>query len=82
MMASPEWYYEENLKGKTVEEIKSQIRSLKRTIRRLQKEVDNSESQGWQICPGPEVQLEMHRLYLQEAVKALMDAQEYLESEE
>jgi hypothetical protein len=82
MMASPEWYYEENLKGKTVEEIKSQIRSLKRTIRRLQKEVDNSESQGWQICPSPEVQLEMHRLYLQEAVKALMDAQEYLESEE
>ena len=82
MMANPEWYYEEYLKGKTVEEIKSKIRSLKRTIRRLQKEVDNPESKGWQICPSPEVQLEMHRLYLEEAVKALMDAQEYLESEE
>ena len=82
MMANPECYYEEYLKGKTVEEIKSQIRSLKRIIRRLQKEVNNSESMGWQICPSPEVQLEMHRLYLQEAVKALMDVQEYLESEE
>ena len=82
MMVSPEWYYEKNLKGKTVDEIKSQIRSLKRKIRQLQKEVDTPEFDGWMICPSPEVQLEMHRLYLQEAVKALMDAQEYLESEE
>ena len=75
MMASPEWYYEEKIKGKTVEKIKSQIRSLKRIIRRLQKEVGNPESNDWQICPSLEVQLEMHRLYLQEALKALMDAQ-------
>ena len=81
MMVSPEWYYEENLKGKKIDEIKSRIRSLKRKIRQLQKEVDNPESKGWQICPSPEVQLEMHRLYLQEAVKALMDAQEYLGSD-
>lgn len=78
MMISPEWYYEENLKGKTVEEPKIQIRGLKCRIRQLQKEVDNPEAAGWTICPGPDVQLKMHRLYLQEAVNALMDAEEYL----
>ena len=81
MMVSPEWYAEEYLKGKTVDEIKSQIRSLKRKIRQLQKEVDNPEPDGWLICPNPEVQLKMHRLYLQEAMRALMDAQEYLGSD-
>ena len=81
MMVSPEWYAEEYLKGKTVDEIKSRIRSLKRKIRQLQKEADNPESDGWLIYPSPEVQLEMHRLYLQEAMKALMDAQEYLGSD-
>jgi hypothetical protein len=30
------------------------------------------------ICLGPEVQLQMHRLYLQKAKEALMDAIEYL----
>ena len=35
MMVSPEWYYEENLKGKTVDELKSRIRSLKRKIRNI-----------------------------------------------
>lgn len=81
MMVSPEWYAEEYLKDKTVDEIKSRIRRLKRKIRQLQKEVDNPESDGWLICPNPEVQLEMHRLYLQEAMRALMDAQEYLGSD-
>ena len=79
MMVDPEWYYEEKLKGKTVDQIKSRIRSLQRKIRQLQKEVDNPSSDGWMICPGPEVQLEMRRLYLQQAAKALMDSQEYLE---
>ena len=81
MMVSPEWYYEENLKGKTVDQIKSQIRSLKRKIRKLQKEADDPQSQGWMICPSPDVQLEMHRLYLQKAVEALLDAEEYLGSD-
>ena len=79
MMVSLEWYYEENLKGKNADQIRSIIRSLQRKIRQLQKEVDSPESQGWMICPSPEVQLEMHRLYLQQAVKALMDSEEYLE---
>ena len=78
MMVDPEWYYEEHLKGKSDEQIRSRIRSLQRKIRQLQKEVDNPKSDGWMICPGPEVQLEMHRLYLQRAKVALMDTNECL----
>ena len=74
MMVSPEWYYEEHLKGKSADQIRSQIRSLQRKIRQLQKEVDNPNSDGWLICPGPDVQLKMHCLYLQKAKEALMDA--------
>ena len=73
MMASPEWYYEEYLKGKSADEIRSQIRSLQRKIRQLQKEVDNPNLDGCMIQPRPYVQLEMHRLYLQKAKEALMD---------
>ena len=81
MMVDPEWYYEEYLKGKTADQIRSHIRSLQRKIRQLQKEVDNPNSDGWMICPGPEVQLEMHRLYLQRAKEALLDTIEYLGSD-
>ena len=35
MMIGPETYYEENLKGKTAEQIMTAIRSLKREINRL-----------------------------------------------
>ena len=78
MMVSPEQYYEENLKGKTVDELKSQIRSLKRKIRKLQKEIDNPNLDGCMIQPSPVVELEMHSLYLQKAVEALLEAEEYL----
>ena len=81
MMESPEWYYEEHLKGKTVDEIKSRIRSLKRKLRQLQKEIDHPRTDGCMIQPSPYVELEMHRLYLQEAMKTLMDAQEHLGSD-
>ena len=77
MMVDPEWYYEEYLKGKTADQIRSHIRSLQRKIRQLQKEVDNPDSGGWMICPSPEVQLEIHRLYLQRAKEALLDTIEY-----
>jgi hypothetical protein len=75
MMIIPEWYFKENLKGKTVDELKSHIRSLKRKIRKLQKEMDNLDTVGCMIQPSPELQLQMHRLYLQEAMKALSDTQ-------
>ena len=43
MMASPEWYYEEKLKGKTAEQIMTQIRSLKRKIYRLREVIDHPD---------------------------------------
>ena len=81
MMMDPEWYYEAYLKGKKTEQIKSRIRSLQRKIRQLQKEAENPNSHDRMICPGPEVQLEMHRLYLKRAKEALMDTIEYLGSD-
>ena len=79
MIVDPEWYYEEYLKGKTAEQIRSRIRSLKRKIRRLEKMVTDPEAhQQERICPSLVVQLEMHRLYLQKAVETLMDTIEYL----
>ena len=81
MMVSPQWYYEECLKGKSAEEISKEIRSLKRKIGHLKKVVANPQEyrKEWMICPSPEVQLEMYCLYLQQAVKARMDSEEYLE---
>lgn len=69
MMASPEWYYEAHLKGKTTDEINAQIRSIKREISRLKKVVASPQDhmEEWGICPDPQVQLEMHRLYLRKA---------------
>ena len=80
MMIDPEWYYEEKLKGKSADQIRSQIRNLKRKIRRLEKMVADPEAyQHERICPSMVVQLEVHRLYLQKAGDALLDAIEYLE---
>ena len=73
-MVDPERYYEDKLEGKTAAQIRSKIRSLQRKIRQLQKEVDDHDSDGWMICPDPEVQLIMHRQYLQKAKEALAEA--------
>ena len=43
MMVDPKWYYEEKLKGKTVEEIKKEIRSLKGKIGHLKKVIANPQ---------------------------------------
>ena len=79
MMVDPEWYCEEKLKGKTVEEIKKEIHSLKRTISHLKKVVSDPPNymEEWGICPNPQVQLQMHLLYLQKAKEALTDAVSY-----
>ena len=76
MMMSPEWYYEEHLKGKTAPQIESVIRSLNQKIKQLQRVVANPGEypQEWGICPDPEVQLRMYRLYLKQARAAFIDA--------
>ncbi len=78
MMVSPEWYYEENLKGKTAKEIRKGISSLKRRIGHLKKVVANPQEyvEEWGICPDPQVQLEMHILYLQKAEETLKNLTE------
>ena len=77
MMVDPEWYYEENLKGKTADQIGAVVRSLKRKCHHLMKVVANPKDyqQEWMICPEPEVQLAMYRLYLQKALEVLQDAE-------
>ena len=59
MMVSPEWYYEENIKGKSTDQIASIIRSLKQKIKQLEKVVANPKDylQEWMICPGSEPHL-------------------------
>lgn len=80
MMVDPEGYYEEHLKGKPVNQIKAQIRSLEKEINRLQAIVAKPEcyQEDWMIRPSPEVQLKMQRLYLQKAKEVLAGIIEYL----
>lgn len=81
MMVSPEWYYEENLKGKTADQIGAVVRSLKRKCHHLHKVVANPKDyqQEWMICPDPEVQLAMYQLYLQKALEALQNIEKAAE---
>ena len=77
MMVSPEWFYEERIKGKSAEQIKKEIRSLRGTISHLRKAVANpgDYKEAWRIRPAPKVQLQMHILYLQKAEQALRETE-------
>ena len=76
MMISPEWYYEENLKGKTPAQIMTKIRSLKREITRLQNIIDHPDYPYREevIHPSESVQLSMSYEYLDRAKQALEEA--------
>ena len=76
MMISPETYRELHLKGKTIEEIEKEIRSLKRTISKQKKILDNpyDYQEEMMIHPDPQVVLFCSRDYLIEAKKALIEA--------
>ena len=82
MMISPEQYYEKYLKGKTEQQLKARIRSLRRKIRVLQKAVEYPDPEACMFSPEPVVQLELHRKYLQKATEMLMDTLEYLKDTE
>lgn len=75
MMISPEYYYEENLKGKTVQEIQSKIRGLKSKITRLKRKMENADDFKQKV-PGPslDTQLTYTRQYLEKAKQALVEA--------
>jgi len=53
-MISPEWYYEENLKGKTAKEIMTAIRGLKKQIGHLKNVMEHPEYINT-ICPSEAV---------------------------
>ena len=73
-MISPEYYYEEYLKGKNENQILSAIRGLKNCIGYLKNVVENP-NYGTEpmIHPSEDVQISCNRLYLQRAIKALDD---------
>ena len=76
MMVSPDWYYEEYLKGKTPEQIMTKIRSLKREITRLQDTIDHPDYRYREevMDPSESVQLSVCRDYLERAKQALVEA--------
>ena len=71
MMISPEVYYEEQLKGKTKEQIISAIRGLKQEIGRL-KNIMESPGYGQELIvhPSEDVRLHWTREYLAKAKQA------------
>lgn len=74
MMISPEYYYEEYLKGKNEKQILSAIRGLKNHIGHLKNVMENPNYGTDPIIhPSEDVQISCNRLYLQRAIKALDD---------
>ena len=73
MMTSPEEYYEYHLKGKSAEQIMTQIRGLKREINRLIRILEHPDYEQT-IDPGEDVQLYCTWEYLERAKSALEEA--------
>ena len=82
MMVSPEWYADEHLGGKTLEEILAEIKKLEREIRRLRRIIANPnyENRTAMICPDEKVQLQMNEEYLKVAKQILKLRQLYMDS--
>ncbi len=75
MMISPEVYYEEQLKGKTKEQIISAIRGLKQEIGRLKNIIESpSYDQELIVHPSEDVRLHWTREYLEKAKQAYVEA--------
>ena len=75
MMMSPQWYYDEYLKGKTAAQIMTAIRSLKREMGRLKNIMEHPDYGTQEVmCPGEDVQLQYVRMYLEKAKEALAEA--------
>ena len=72
MMISPEYFYEENLKGKSAEEILTVIRGLKREIGRLKNIIEHPKYQC-EMHPSEDTRIWCNRLYLERAKQALAE---------
>ena len=64
MMMSPEAYDEANLKGKSQQDILKEIRSLKREINRLKREMEDRTHVRLEMCPTRLTKLTYEREYL------------------
>ena len=75
MMISPESYYEENLKGKTKEQIMTAIRGLKQEIGHLKNIMEGPKYSIKEIIyPSEETRLQWTREYLERAKQAYAEA--------
>lgn len=74
MMISPEYFYESELKGKSIEQIDKVIRSLKREMNSLKKDIETADEEAVVVMPSPEVRLKCTREYLDMARKAYAEA--------
>ena len=72
MMISPEAYYDSELQGKTPEQIRRKIKSLRREITALKRTMENPDYTPL-CCPSEDVRISCDRLYLERAKKALAD---------
>ena len=80
MMISPELYYDENIKGKGPKEIMTQIRSLKKDINKIKKEiVAYCVEPKTTVLPDPFTTMKVYRQYLERAKQALEEAGEKYE---
>ena len=73
MMMAPEMFYTERLQGKSVAEIKSVIRSLKREMARLKNMMEHPNYKSTML-PSEDTRLSMARDYLERAKQALVEA--------
>ena len=73
MMLSPESYYELNLKGKSADEIWSEIDQLKKHMSHLKDQLENParRREALLVHPSPSTRIFCERLYLQRAIQAL-----------
>lgn len=74
MMIHPEGYYEMFLKGKTKQELQTAIRSIKKHINSLKKEIEDPEEDKMLMLPTPLTRLKMNREYLARAIQAYEEA--------
>jgi len=75
MMISPEGYYDENLKGKTKEQIMSAIRGLKQEMGRLKNTMESPDyGQGSIVQPSEDTRIHWTREYLERAKQAYAEA--------